>query len=177
MEVTGTTDAAKAYRAFYPLRRTKGGISVSFVFPNYNSYNSFAKWMESYARRLADHNNQVGPMRVVIPAFGFNITAIPTSGWSFGDQVGTIVYKCTVSFDSAGSASDFQNLELSRFRRPKRGWKDSRYFYPSGTQLSGRRTPDRLGGDSPPISGDDVRTQGFAPNTEPRWGDDRRTEN
>lgn len=149
MDITGNTDSAKGYKAFYPIRRSKGSVSVSFVFPSYRSFDIFSKWMEAYGRRLASTNDQAGPMRVMIPAMNFNITAIPTSGWSRGDSVGSVVYTSTVNFDAAGTASDFENVELSRFRKPLRGWQDSRFFYPSGRQ-TGFSIADRLSSGSAP---------------------------
>jgi hypothetical protein len=147
MKVEGRPESAKSYRVWYPVRATRGGVALSLYFPNYSLYNAFQEWMERYGRRLSATNNQVGPMRIVIPSMSFDRTAIPVSGMEYGDSVGTTVHRCVIQFDSSGDAGDFTNLEISRFRQARRDRDHSQYFYPGGVQVGGP-----LGGKEDPLA-------------------------
>lgn len=138
-------DEARFYRSFLASRRTSSGFEIGLVFKNHAEYESFGKWMMDYGRKVAEPSGGPGPMIVTIPKVGFLKIGVPSRGVVFGDEWNAITYRMVIGFTGTSDPAELANVVVSQFDR---GWFNKairydpnvRYFYPSGTQLSG---PDR----------------------------------
>lgn len=142
--IDGSTDTARNYEAFYPKRVTQEGFVVTVVLAYHERAQEFAEWMEHYAHGLAEPGSAIGPMRVLVPAMGFDLTGVPTSGVVFGDKIGKWLFPMDLSFAGVADASEFHNPVVSRFKSATSNDRASRYFYPAGTQQSGNQGLDPL---------------------------------
>lgn len=134
MSVVSSDDSARNHRAFYTNKVTSGSFDLAMAFLSHASYQAWATWMMEYLRRLAD--GKLGPMRVKVPKFGFDKIGVPNASVPFGDTMGIVVYKTSMTFIGTSDPLDpsSYNETVSQFRNAGKDEEIAPYFYPAGTQ-------------------------------------------
>lgn len=136
IEITGTSDASRNDRTFYPRLVNAGTFSISIVFPSWDDYNNFSGWMIYYGRRLGQGG--LSRMRVVCPVRRFDKLGVPNTDITFGDRQDIAAFRLKVGFIGA----DNYNNKMTSVVIPSEDTA-TQFFYPSGTQLNGQKSaPD-----------------------------------
>jgi len=146
MKIIFDESQSRLDRAFYPHRLSSAQFAVGVQLKGEDEYRSFTSWMATYAERALNLDVASGEfpsMMVSIPSHGFLKKGVPLSGYEWSDMVGAMVWSVQVVFETAEEPLDPNNrVQHSHVEglRAKTD-RDVRYFYPTGTQLSGNATP------------------------------------
>lgn len=102
--------------------------------------------MATYADYVLDldlRDGQFPAMTVQVPSRSFIKKGVPLSGFEWSDRVGAMLWSPQVVFETSEEPSDLgKQVATSRVTGlVALTDKDMRYFYPTGTQLSGSQTP------------------------------------
>lgn len=142
MEIITSEAAGTVGRVMYPLQIELPGFSVDVVFITRQERDSFNDWVSEYMRRVASNQHIGGYFYVVVPARRFAQCGVPIGPLMYGDWVGMLGYHMTLQFVGAQqplSAVGYNSDHgVSYYKPPTADQAQARYFYPSGTQLSGR---------------------------------------
>lgn len=138
-------------RAMYPFKRTPAQFICTFdllgrtdLDSPTSEYERFNLWLREYMRFLLDHEEDGGAgkgMNIVIPVRNFSRQGIPLGPLSFGEHVGSMVWRQQITFETTYEPLD-TTFRTSSFD-PAGTEKDrnARFFYPPGEQLSGHQMP------------------------------------
>lgn len=143
MKVIYDESQARVRKAFYPHRLSSAQFMVGVDLVGEAEYKSLSNWLASYADYILDPDLRFGEfpsMAVSIPSRDFLRKGVPLSGYEWGDAVGKMVWTVGMTFETAGEPGE-RNPALSKVGGIAMYDKDSRYFYPTGTQLSGQAAP------------------------------------
>lgn len=143
---------ARDTRAYYPHQTAPDRFALTIDLIGQREKNSFNGWIMSYAGFILDPGftgKSTPQMTVSVPSRNFKRTGVPLEGAEFGIHVGAMVYSPTIIFETAGEPLDWNDhYYISGVRSGLAYYKspDSRYFYPTGTQLRGGDAPAPAGG-------------------------------
>ncbi len=143
MKVIYDESQARVRKAFYPHRLSSAQFMVGIDLIGQQEHTSFTNWLASYADYVLDPNLRFGEfpaMAVAIPARNFLRKGVPITGYEWNDNVGKMVWSPSLVFETAGEPGE-DEPRLSRVGGIAMYGNESRYFYPTGTQLSGDDTP------------------------------------
>lgn len=144
MKVLFDESASRTHRAFYPHRLTSAQFALGIQLVGEDEYRSFSSWLATYADFILNIDLAFGEfpsMAVTVPSQNFMRKGVPLSGYEWGDRVGAMLWNPQIIFESAGEPLDI-DPRLSRVEGySKTAGRDMRYFYPTGTQLSGNDVP------------------------------------
>lgn len=125
-------------RAFYPHRRSQGNFSLTLQFMTGHEYRQAMTWFQTYAAKALDTTSQQPgiPMNVVMPSRNFARRGIPTTGLTFGDHIGSMVWSPVIAFLSVNDPADPTTAVLNTKQVSITNFDgiDSlsvQYFYPS----------------------------------------------
>jgi hypothetical protein len=142
MEIITSEAAGTIGRVMYPLQIELPGFSLDVVFITRQERDGFNDWVSGYMRRVATNQHIGGYFYVVVPARRFAQSGVPIGPLPHGDRVGMLGYRMTIQFVGAQqplSAVGYNTDHgVSYYKPPTADQAQARYFYPSGTQLSGR---------------------------------------
>jgi hypothetical protein len=141
--VNSTESHAREHRAFYPHRRSQGSFSLTIDNNQWEEFQSVIAWFRNYATNALNLNNLTPPpMTVSMPSRNFLRLGIPTTGMSFGDYVGSMVFSPKIVFVSVSDPGDpstgildssqVSGTDTSLFS----GADTSLYFYPDSMASS-----------------------------------------
>lgn len=152
ISIVANESESRHRKAMYVTAKTSGSFNLSLAFYTHHEYAEFGRIMLHYGNNLT--RGIVGsPCRVMIPSLldsktgkPFDRNGIPRSGVPFGERVGELVPKVTLSF--IGTSDPYSpvgvrdvGLVSNVIGREYLGAikKDpmAAYYYPSGSQLSG----------------------------------------
>lgn len=151
VQQVATESRSRETRAFYPHDRTPAQFMLTIDLlgrPDLDSktseYERFNLWLREYMRFLLDHEEDGGAgkgMNVVIPVRNFSRQAIPLGPVTFGEHVGSMLWRQQITFEVTYEPLD-TTFKTSTFD-PAGTQKDrnARFFYPQGEQLSGHQKP------------------------------------
>ncbi len=143
MKVIYDESQARVRKAFYPHRLSSAQFMVGIELVGEVEHSSFTNWMAGYADYILDPNLRFGEfpsMAVAIPSRDFLRKGVPLTGYEWNDTVGKMVWAHSLVFETAGEPGE-SAPGLSRVGGIALYGNESRYFYPTGTQLSGDDTP------------------------------------
>ena len=132
--------AGRTHRTLYPRRLTQTKFSLRVQLKGLAEYRSFENWMGTYAKYLLDtqYNSQsvLGiSMKVQVPDRNFYRYGIPEGPIEWGSEVGAMLWSPIISFETtSGTKPKTSAVNYMPSGTPK-------YFYPTGTQLSGQSAP------------------------------------
>lgn len=139
---------ARTRRAYYPHQLSAMPFTLTVLIKGYNERVAFSNFLYDYANRVLDPSLSVAfpTMYVTMPVRGFVRWGVPKTGIEWGNHVGSMVWNPQVAFETHvdQSLGDSLASPTSRFalssdatdRAP-----ELKYFYPTGTQLSGDQVP------------------------------------
>lgn len=144
-----TESAARVRKVYYPHRvsLTQFGVQVELL--DEAEYISLSSWMADYADwALNSSAYDVFPyMLVFIPSRNFYRRGVPVSGFEWGDRAARVDWGYTIAFETVddfgvdGLQHATTKSEQSRATGPALTENTTKYFYPTGTQLSGQNAP------------------------------------
>lgn len=146
MQVIYAESSARVRRVFYPHRLTYAQFALGVDLVGEDEFVSFSTWMANYADYAISLDLPVNGypyMAVSIPSRRFLRYAVPLSGgFEWGDSVGLMLRTETVVFETVGQPGDKANQSPTSYATGQ-ALKDatSKYFYPTGQQLSGSMSP------------------------------------
>lgn len=142
--ISGESEA-KNRRGFFAQMVTSSGFSITLAFVSYGERGQFNRWLSNYMQAVVDGTAANGYMTVAIPHYDFVQTCVPETDLDFGEGYKDGLYTTQIGFVGA---SDPINLDLgarmagvSYFQMPTDN-VTSKYFYPSGRQVSGAESLD-----------------------------------
>ncbi len=151
--INGGIDQTRNGRTIYFQKVSTGSFILFLSFNSHEFYQDFCRWLQDYGRLASTPNTPVGTMRAIIPSMGFDKVGVPTTGISFGNQVGNLTFPMVLDFSGAREALDFSSPSISKFVGPAEDTTQGQFFYPAGTQLTaGQTVEDALYGDAPKIT-------------------------
>lgn len=103
-EVVATESHARIHRAFYPHQRAVGRFALMMELKGYVEYAAFMDFMKSYMNTFLTVSRFA--MLAEVPVRNFSQWGIPVHGVSFGDHVGSMVFKTTIIFESVHDPND-----------------------------------------------------------------------
>lgn len=133
--VQGAESHAKRFRAFYPFQRVQGNFSMVFEFIHHDEYKRAMDWFRDYIEAVIEQRNP-SYMQVQLDARNFLRLGYPTTGVTFGDHTGSMVFAPTISFISVADPRDSKsgikslNQSASRDSLPQ-GQTSTNWFYPT----------------------------------------------
>lgn len=123
---------------FYPAKRADSDIDLTLIFSDRQHYIDVNRWLQRYVDRVSNPSASASPIRIILPARKFDMTAVLKSGIVFGRKVGEVTFGMTLSFSGARSPMSLKSEQVSSFALPTSKQDASLpYFYPGGTQLKG----------------------------------------
>lgn len=143
---------ARTRRAYYPHQVSSVPFQLTLILNGYNERVAFSNYISDYITRVQDPSLSVSSfptVQVTIPTRKFLRWGVPISGIAWGDHVGSMVWTPTVVFethidqslgDTPGDYKWVSYYELDKSAIDQS--PEIKYFYPSGTQLSGNQVPD-----------------------------------
>jgi hypothetical protein len=138
MKITGEQQDARASQTFLTSRVVEDNFILSIAFAGFQGYQAFGEWMKGYIEAQSGVDSTAKPMRVIVPARGFDKIGIPTSPIPFGDDIAVVVHKVKVTFVAT---IDPNPTNFSRYFPALNDTIFAPYFYPAGTQLSANSPP------------------------------------
>ena len=142
MKVIYDESQARVRKAFYPHRLSSAQFFINIELVGHAEHRSLVNWMAEYADYILDPKLRFGEfpsMAVSIPSRNFLRKGVPLSGFQWEDVVGKMVWNAGIVFETAGEPGE-NAPDLSRAVGTITG-AETRYFYPTGIQLSGDSTP------------------------------------
>lgn len=144
MQIIYDESQARVRQSFYPHRLSSAQFMVAVTTNGEDEYRSLVNWLTAYADYILDIDLREGEfpsMAVALPSENFLRKGVPLSGFEWSDAVGKMVWDMSLVFETAGEPGDEKGPRLSSVQ----GWglydQDTKYFYPTGTQLSGNDAP------------------------------------
>lgn len=136
--------AGRSRRTAYPHRVTPAPFQIVVVLNGYFEFTDFRDFMMSYAGftmddQLSDHGTDRA-MTVSVPSRRFLHKGILLTGISFGDHVGSMVWRIPYVFEPTSNPLERNSaarLSTYSFGTALGLISEARYFYPFGTQLRG----------------------------------------
>jgi hypothetical protein len=145
MAVIYEESSSRINRAFYPHRLSSAQFAMGVELNGEDEYKSFSAWMATYAGwALSQDTGSTFPsMTVALPARGFLRKGVPLDGYDWGDHVGAMVWSPVITFETADDPINRQSrLNISTVNAAVASVdRDVRFFYPTGTQLTGNAAP------------------------------------
>jgi hypothetical protein len=105
---------------------------------------AFTQFLGSFAATMLDPGLATAPvMSVDVPVRGFSRKGIPLSGFEWGAQVGQVVFRPQVTFETSWNPVDGPSSPTASGIPSVAAVGDPnvQYFFPFGTQLSGDQAP------------------------------------
>lgn len=132
-----TESHARETRAMYPHQRAVGQFALTFECRGYREFETLMTFFRSYVRTVGsqfdDRSAGRPTMQVTMAVRGFSRAAVPITGMSLGDHVGSMVFTPTVVFEAAHDPQDptiLTGAQASTFQND--GEPDVRdFFYPA----------------------------------------------
>lgn len=149
INILATQSQARIRQAFYPYKLGAAQFAITVDLIGSREYRSFADWMAEYAKQALSLDNDVDGfpyMQVHIPmddSRNFIRFGVPLNGYEWADNVGLMTKQVQVVFETVSERGQtvVSKDQLSRADGQAMVDKVTRYFYPSGTQLSGSMAP------------------------------------
>lgn len=162
VQMIGDESAARTHRAFYPHRPTPARFALTVdllgrkrtlgdgrpgpLGSEHTEYERFNVWMANYMRLMLAED-EFAPtttfpeMIVTCPVRNFYRWGIPLGPIEFGDHVGSMLWRQTITFETTREPND---KPVGRSRFDANGTQkdyNAKHFYPTGGQLSGDQAP------------------------------------
>jgi hypothetical protein len=167
VKIIASDESAGRRRAFYPFVTSGSSFEMAVVHAGWSEREAFNRWVRGYMTRIADNARIGGVVLVEVPARRFSRTAIPEGVLNYGEDVATPTYTSALSFVGASDAVSAIGQSSvggdSYVQTPRQDYKTSRYFYPSGSQVSGAASLEGTIFDRTPNVAP-ARTSGTLPN-------------
>lgn len=134
---------ARTSRAFYPRRTAPSEFSIEIDLIGRWERISFNRYLMEYASQVLEEvgtGEESIQMKVVIPSRNFIRLGIPKEGVEFGTRLGEMVFSPRLVFETSREPLDWNaDFDPSIVQADAAGMKSdaTKYFYPTGTQLSG----------------------------------------
>ena len=138
---------ARNFRAFYPHLAAMQRFSLTIQCKGIAERKSLVNWMSVYAQYAIDPDivQDTFPwMTVSLPARSFLEHGVPLEGYQWGNHVGSMLWNVQVVFEAATSPGQKGRPDVSSVIDKWSAFASDpavRYFYPTGTQLSGSQVP------------------------------------
>lgn len=147
LAIKASDDHSRLGLAFYPRKVSSSSFGLTIIFTDYDEFESFGLWIETYCRKMADPATVgIGPVRVTLPARHFDKVGVPSGVvMTYGDIFDAVIYTVELNFDGTNSPVEYTSPLLSVFRRSKVQWEENQFFYPSGDQEGGPASDLPLG--------------------------------
>lgn len=131
----------------YPHRVVPTPFQIVVVLNGYHEFTDFRDWMMEYAgfsydSQLSDHGTD-RTMTVAVPSRRFLRKGILATGISFGDHVGSMVWKIPYVFEATNNPLEKNSaarLSTYSFGTAAGLAPEMAYFYPFGKQLAGEQS-------------------------------------
>lgn len=145
MQVIYEESQSRTRRAFYPHRLSSAQFTLGIQVVGEAEYTSLSGWLASYAEYVLSPNLRFGEfpaMAVSLPSRNFIKKGVPLSGYEWGDEVGKMMWTLGVTFETSEEPADAGRLIQPSYATGAALYaRDTRFFYPTGTQLSGQAAP------------------------------------
>jgi len=146
LELVFDESQGRTQRALYPMKQIPTQFTITAALVGYAEHTNFSDWIADYSL-YALHPDRGGPfpqMSVSVPSRGFRRSGVPISGMEWGDHVGAMVWNRVITFETTSEPWDAKKPRYSRYEDPEvssLAYRENRYFYPKGKQLSGNQAP------------------------------------
>jgi hypothetical protein len=144
-QLVATESAGRTERALYPMKQVPTPFSITVALIGYREHTHFSNWLSTYAMFALnpDRGGSYPEMSVSVPSRNFSRRGVPKTGMEYGDHVGAILWNRVVTFETTAEPWDSGKPKYSRYEDPEnaQAYRENRYFYPAGIQLSGNQTP------------------------------------
>lgn len=142
---------ARQRKAFYPHKTAPTQFSLGVDLIGYRERKSLMNYLMRYVEYILDpaiKGRRTPQMVVTVPSRNFRRVGVPVTGYEFGDNLGLMVAKPQIVFETAGEPWDWDDPvnrtsrvfdQMARTRSP-----ETEFFYPTGTQLSGEEEPEEF---------------------------------
>jgi hypothetical protein len=145
MQMIYTESQSRTRRAMYPMKRVPTQFSITAALVGYEEHRAFSNWLSAWAAYAISPDLRVAVpvMTVTVPARNFTRVGVPITGVEWGDHVGSMVWNRQIVFETTAEPWDSKKPRYSRYVDPTNsvGYRENRYFYPAGVQLSGDQVP------------------------------------
>lgn len=142
--VSGSAEG-KRRKVFYPGTTTTSAFTMQVAFPSWESREKFNKWLAGFMNKTIAGRGFKAAMRVEVPSRDFARNAVPLGPIQYGEGLTDVGYTCDLNFVGATNPLDI-NFDSKRsrsyFAPPAAGGATSKFFYPSGVQVSGAESLD-----------------------------------
>lgn len=140
-EMVADESQGRRHKAYYPHKTAPTEFAIVIELKGRSELNSFNAYLMRYANYILDPAiTEVPQMTVKVPSRNFRRIGIPMKGFMFGSQVGEMLWRPTVVFQTSGEPIDWdQTFKISGVAAKAAAKKSpaTEFFYPTGTQLSG----------------------------------------
>lgn len=146
-----TESEARVRKVYYPHRVSLSQFSIDVELLNEAEYIQLSTWLANYVDKAldtaADTYDQFPYMLVFIPSRNFYRRGVPVSGFQWGDKVGKVDWGFTVAFETVddfgvdGLQHVVNDSQSSQVTGKALTDITTKYFYPSGIQLTGSNAP------------------------------------
>lgn len=166
---------ARRTRAFYPHQRTQGDFSLQFQCKGWAEQRTLMNWFRAYAGVImaagtANRRVVPPPMAVSVPSRKFLRLGFPTTGFTFGDHLGSMLFTPTITFISVSDPADPRASILTTSQVSTTSFKDATsqerdWFYPGSVNNHPQTLLDLIYAEQTPDLGSNpvVQTPGVGP--------------
>lgn len=140
IDIIATEGEASQRTAFYPLAYDGSSFSVTLIFATWEDREAFSSWLRAYMEKVLTGHGFYASMTINCPVRDFVRVGIPQDQLEYGEGLTDVGYTVSLNFlgvtDPTDPNSSTLNSGVAYFKWPKKD-KTTKYFYPSGQQLSG----------------------------------------
>lgn len=144
-ELVATESQGRINRALYPMKQVPTEFAITVALKGYDEHTHFSDWLATYSMFALhpDRGAEYPQMKVSCPSRNFTRKGVPKMGAEYGDHVGAILWNQVVTFETSSEPWDAKKPTRSHYEDPEnaQAYRENRYFYPSGVQLSGNERP------------------------------------
>jgi hypothetical protein len=146
-EMLAEEDQSRVSRAFYPHKTAPTPFSITVDVIGQAERRSLNGFLMGYVAYILDpgRKGKVTPaMTVRVPSRRFVRQGVPISGVEQGTHLGAMMWSPTIVFETSRETIDWnERFDFSVVSADLAGVRsmETRYFYPTGIQLSGNRGP------------------------------------
>lgn len=141
IEIIAETQSAGSQDAFYPYQYDASSFAMQVLHASWAEREAFNKWLRRYMVKVTNNEPIGGTILIEVPGRRFTRVAVPQSGVEYGDDINAVTFTTNLQFVGASdplSAIGSNGVSGDSYvKQARNGLATSKYFYPTGTQVSG----------------------------------------
>lgn len=140
VNINASDEDAGSRRAYYPFSVVSDSFSLIVIHNSWAQREAFNAWIRGYMNKVIANDKIGGTIKVELPVRRFVRNAVPKGTVNYGARFDDVSFTTTIQFVGALnplSAVGQSAVSGVSYYKPPTNDPTAKYFYPSGTQVSG----------------------------------------